>query len=68
MADIRVERTGGSKTWLWVLLAVIAIVIAVVLLDYFGYINLPFRLGAVDSWTAPAAELQPGLTAHTMEA
>jgi hypothetical protein len=47
MADIRVERGRDSRTWLWVLLAaVIVIIAAVVLLDYLGYIDLPFRLGS----------------------
>jgi hypothetical protein len=47
MADIRVERRGGISPWLWVALAIIVLVVAVVLLDYFGYIDLPVRMGAV---------------------
>lgn len=46
MADIRVERRSGISPWVWVVLAIVVLVIAAVLLDYFGYINLPVRLGA----------------------
>ncbi|HSJ07786.1 MAG TPA: hypothetical protein VK936_13865 [Longimicrobiales bacterium] len=58
MADIRVERKGGGRTWMWVLLAVIVIIVAVVLLDYAGYIDLPFRLGAAIPETPDHAVLQ----------
>jgi hypothetical protein len=66
MADIRVERRGGISPWVWVVLAVVALVIAVVLLDYFGYIDLPFRMGAsgagsaVHSHLATLQEVQHG--------
>jgi hypothetical protein len=47
MADIRVERGGRNLTWLWVTLAAIVLIVAaVLLLDYLGYIDLPFRIGA----------------------
>jgi hypothetical protein len=62
MADIRVERSRGGKTWLWVLLAAVVIIIAaVVLLDYLGYIDLPFRLGAAVA--EPALLAQAGVVA-----
>jgi hypothetical protein len=57
MADIRVERARGGKTWLWILLAVIVIVALVVLLDYLGYITLPVRLGAGAPQPALLAQL-----------
>ena len=40
MADIRVERKSGSKAWLWVLLALIVLALALFLLYQGGYINL----------------------------
>jgi putative copper export protein len=46
MADIRVERKKTGHTWLWIVLAVVVLIVAVVLLDRAGYINLPFRLGS----------------------
>lgn len=66
MADIRVERKSGGRTWLWVLFAVIVVIAAVVLLDYAGYIDLPVRLSAAAQppvglallTTAPAAQTQ----------
>lgn len=57
MADIRVERKGGISPWVWVALAVVALVIAVVLLDYFGYIDLPFRMGAGSAGSAIHSQL-----------
>lgn len=48
MAEIRVERKGGSKVWLWVLLAVIVLVVAALLLARAGYIELPVDVGAAD--------------------
>lgn len=47
MAQIRVAREKRSNTWVWVLAAVVVLVAAVLLLDYAGYINLPFRVGTV---------------------
>jgi hypothetical protein len=57
MADIRVERKGGISPWLWVALAVVVLIVAVVLLDYYGYINLPVRMGVTPA--APAYLAQP---------
>jgi hypothetical protein len=57
MADIRVERRGGISPWLWVALAIIAIIVAVVLLDYFGYIDLPIRMGANGAGSAFPTQL-----------
>lgn len=48
MAEIRVERKGGSKIWLWVLLAVVVLVVAALLLARAGYIELPVDVGASD--------------------
>lgn len=67
MADIRVERKSGGRTWLWVLLAVIVVIVAVVLLDYAGYIDLPIRLGAATSPTAGLALLTPASAALQQE-
>jgi hypothetical protein len=41
MADIRVEKKSGGHAWVWVLVAVIVLIAAVVLLDRAGYIQLP---------------------------
>jgi hypothetical protein len=56
MARIKVERSGRGNTWVWLVVAVVLLIAAVVALDYAGYINLPFRLGAlVGSGPAMAA-------------
>jgi hypothetical protein len=60
MADIRVERGGRRLTWLWVLIAVIVVIAAVVLLlDYAGYIDLGIRLGAQSSPHSSLAQAAP---------
>jgi hypothetical protein len=46
MAQIRVERARRIGAWVWVVAAVILVIAAVLLLDWAGYINLPFRVGA----------------------
>ncbi|MBR9990158.1 MAG: hypothetical protein KFH98_10400 [Gemmatimonadetes bacterium] len=46
MADIRVERKSGGHPWLWVLLAVVLIIVAAVLLDRAGYVDLPINFGS----------------------
>jgi hypothetical protein len=55
MAQIRVERQRRVSPWIWVLAAVLLVIVAVLLLDWMGYIELPFRMGA--------AALQPELLA-----
>lgn len=67
MADIRVERGRGGHLWLWILLAVVLIVAAVVLLDYLGYINLPVRMGAEISAPAILAQLGTGTGVPLLE-
>jgi hypothetical protein len=60
MADIRVERRRSSYTWLWIALAaIVVIVVAVVLLDYAGYIDLPFRIGAVPAHSTELVQAAP---------
>jgi hypothetical protein len=39
MADIRVERKAGTKAWLWILLALVALALALYLLYQGGYIG-----------------------------
>ncbi|HUF50664.1 MAG TPA: hypothetical protein VMN60_07525 [Longimicrobiales bacterium] len=47
MAELRVERTTrGGKVWLWLLLLVVVLLVAAVLLDRAGYVDVP-GLGAV---------------------
>jgi hypothetical protein len=48
MADIRVERKGGSKAWQWVLLVLVVLVLALVLAYFAGYIELPREVGLAD--------------------
>jgi hypothetical protein len=43
MADIRVERKGGTKAWLWALLALVVLALALFLLYQAGYLNLTLR-------------------------
>jgi hypothetical protein len=45
MAQIRVERGRRISPWVWLIAALAVVVVAVVLLDYAGYIRLPVRLG-----------------------
>jgi hypothetical protein len=65
MADIRVERKKGGHLWLWIVLAVVVLIAAVVLLDWLGYIELPVRMGAgsaVPAWHAGYAAAPAALT------
>lgn len=60
MADIRVEQRRGGARWLWIALAaIVVIVVAVVLLDYAGYINLPFRMGAEPAYGTELVHAAP---------
>ena len=69
MADIRVEQKGGGHTWLWILLIVALIIVAALLLDRAGYIELPINTGANDAVTAGAAQLASTLSVvHLQEA
>ncbi|CAN5697423.1 hypothetical protein BH23GEM9_BH23GEM9_21720 [soil metagenome] len=65
MADIRVERKSGISPWVWVALAVVALIVAVVLLDYYGYIDLPVRMGATHA--EPAFMAQSGSVAAPLQ-
>lgn len=69
MADIRVERKSGGRAWLWILLAVVLLIVAALLLDRAGYVDLPVDLGALDAdaveWAVVASS--PGLV-HLQEA
>jgi hypothetical protein len=69
MADIRVERSKGGKTWLWIVLAAVVVIIAaVLLLDYLGYITLPVRLGVQAAQPVLLAQLAAGATTKLKEA
>jgi hypothetical protein len=69
MADIRVERSKGGKTWLWIVLAAVVVIIAaVLLLDYLGYITLPVRLGVEAQQPVLLAQLAAGATMRLKEA
>lgn len=57
MADIRVERKSGGRAWLWILLVVILLIVAVLLLDRAGYIDLPVNVGSLDAITDWPAQL-----------
>jgi putative copper export protein len=67
MAELRVERKGGGKAWIWILVALVVLIIAAVLLDRAGYIDLPFRTGAVDPEPAILASLASAAV-HLQEA
>lgn len=64
MADIRVERKGGPKAWLWVLLALVVVAIALFLLYQAGYINLALRAGPMELQHTPAAQLSFTAASH----
>jgi hypothetical protein len=69
MADIRVEHSKGGKTWLWIVLAAVVVIIAaVLLLDYLGYIALPVRLGVQAQQPVLLAQLAAGATTKLKEA
>jgi hypothetical protein len=61
MADIRVERGKSGHLWLWIALAVVVLIAAVIALDYFGYIDLPVRLGALGAEPAFLAQAPMGV-------
>jgi hypothetical protein len=50
MAEIRVDRTGGSRAWVWIVAAVLVVAAVIAVLHFTGYIDLT-RIGA----TGPAA-------------
>ena len=64
MADIRVERKSGGRAWLWVLLAVVLLIVAALLLDRAGYVDLPVNVGVLDAGAAEGAgpPSAPGLS------
>lgn len=57
MADIRVERKGGSKVWQWVLLVLVVLVLAAVLAYFTGYLQLPAELSTVGLQQSAVAQL-----------
>jgi putative copper export protein len=57
MADIRMERKSGGRAWLWVLLVVVLLIVAALLLDRAGYIDLPVNLGVRDAVPAAPSQL-----------
>lgn len=62
MADIRVERKSGGRAWLWVLLVVVLLIVAALLLDRAGYIDLPVNVASLDAIQARPAQLaSPGI-------
>jgi hypothetical protein len=44
MAEIRVERKGGSRAWIWIVAAVLLVILIVAALHMMGYIDLT-RIG-----------------------
>lgn len=44
MAEIHVERKGGSRAWIWIVAAVLLVIIVVAALHMTGYIDLT-RIG-----------------------
>jgi putative copper export protein len=69
MADIRVERKSGGRAWLWVLLVVVLLIVAALLLDRAGYIDLPVNLGALDAVPAGPVQLaSAAAVVHLQEA
>jgi preprotein translocase subunit SecG len=68
MADIRVERKKGGHTWLWVVLAVVVLIVAVILLDRAGYIDLPVRMGTDSSAPSLGDHLAAARAVLTQEA
>ncbi|HSJ08928.1 MAG TPA: hypothetical protein VK928_03420 [Longimicrobiales bacterium] len=53
MAEIRVERKGRNNTWLWIVLAVVLLIVAAIVLDRLGYVDLPIDVGMTDAATMP---------------
>jgi hypothetical protein len=64
MADIRVERKGGTKAWLWVLLALVVLALALLLLYQAGYINMALPAERTES---PFAHLVISVASHMQE-
>jgi hypothetical protein len=44
MAEIHIERKGGSRAWIWIVAAVLLVIIVVAALHMTGYIDLT-RIG-----------------------
>jgi hypothetical protein len=67
MADIRVERKAGTKAWLWVLLALVVLALALFLLYQAGYLNLALRGDTTDLSRTPLAERAFSAASHLQE-
>lgn len=63
MADIRVERKRGGRAWLWVLIVVVLLIVAALLLDRAGYVDLPVNLGLAEG----ATPSQPAAAVSTVQ-
>ena len=59
MADIRVERKSGGRAWLWVLIIIVLLIVAALLLDRAGYIELPINVGLAEGASALMAAAPP---------
>lgn len=57
MADIRVEQKSRGHAWVWILLVVVLLIVAALLLDRAGYIDLPVNIGANRALPAAPAQL-----------
>ena len=69
MADIRVERKAGSKAWLWILLALVVLALALYLLYQGGYIGGDVALvgNPADVQQNPLARLACNAASHFQE-
>ena len=65
MAEIRTERKKGTAPWVWVLLAVVLIALAVAALVWLGYIEMPGAPAATGAVPAAGQGLA-AVPAHLM--
>jgi hypothetical protein len=68
MAEIRVERKAGTKPWLWILLALVVLALALFLLYRGGYIGgVALDVDLTEVQHTPLARLAFTAASHLQE-
>jgi putative copper export protein len=68
MADIRVEQKSGGRAWLWILLVLVLLIVAALLLDRAGYIDLPVNVGGAEDGVGSTGSAIMTVGVHLQEA
>ena len=62
MAELRVERKSrGGKVWLWLLLALVVLIVAAILLDRAGYVDVPGLAAVPDNGSSATSVAAPAM-------